>query len=444
LRREIMRHLAAMTAALLVACIFPASIYALVTTPTTLDEGAKQEALNYVLESQTFKFDGIGSSLNIVGVAQSKTNPATYLVCAEYNSLHGGYGDRTGQIATDAITPHKVQLTVVNGVVQGAIVDGSWDEVNQRPVSQEGKTTESIALKWLYACPTFSFDGIHDSVRIVDSWQAMTFAPPSFWGVTVEFDCAHPGYGDRSDMLLAQVITHHNIMIHVTEGKVTLAIIDDKWDELAQAVTPNNAVPPLEMVTPEMARDIALKQVLADLGMVTDLPTKWTMTQSMGGVLGHETIIYTSGDWKVTVDYAVVLRPDYSVTVEKSGDSPVTSSRTISGQGSPPDGDSDWPKPAPAYIMQGHEARDIAIKYLMGIHASLVYPDPDTWTSRSLVPEGIVGIDKVEYKTGDWTVVVSNPVVWKPTYTVEVTYSGAGPFTWSGAVSQAGEVTPSG
>lgn len=56
--------------------------------------------------------------------------------------------------------------------------------------------------------------------------------------MTVEFDCAHPGYGDRSDMMLAQVITHHSIMIHVTEGKVTLAVIDDKWDDLLRLRRP--------------------------------------------------------------------------------------------------------------------------------------------------------------------------------------------------------------
>ncbi len=438
-----MRHIAAVTAALLVACIFPASIYALVSPPATLDGGAKQTALNYLLESPTFKFDGVGSTLNVIGVAQSKTAPSSYLVYAEFNSLHGGYGDRTGQLVTDAITPHRIQLTVVNGTVQEAVVDGSWDEVAQRPVNQGGEAVEAIALEWLYACPTFVFDGIRDSVKIVDSWQAETFAYPSFWQVTAEFDSAHPGYGDRSDMMLAQVITHHSIIIHVTVGKVTLAVIDDGWDELAQTKTPNNDVPPLNVVTPEMARNMALKQMMADLGLVMDLPTEWAVEQSTGGVLGHETLIYTSGDWKVTVDYAVVLRPDYAVIVEKGGDSPASWSGTISGQGSVSDGDSGQPEPAPAYIMQGPEARDIAIKYLISIHQGLAYPDPDSWTSKSLVPEGIVGIDKIEYKALNWTIIVSNPVVWKPAYTVEVNYSGTGAFTWVGTITQGGEVTPS-
>lgn len=174
-----MRHLAAVTAALLVACIFPASIYALVTPPATLGGGAKQAALSYVLGSPTFKFDGVGSTLNVVGVVQSKTDPATYIVSAEYDSLHGGYGDRTGQMVTGVITPHRVQLTVVDGVVQEAVVDGSWDEVAQKPVSQCGEAAESVALEWLYASPTFAFDGIRDCVRVVESFQAMTFAAPA-------------------------------------------------------------------------------------------------------------------------------------------------------------------------------------------------------------------------------------------------------------------------
>ena len=93
---------------------------------------------------------------------------------------------------------------------------------------------EAIALNYLKNAPTFKFDGILASIKISESWQAQTFAYPGFWGVVIEFDCSHAGYGDRTGLTLAQVITHHSISIHVTEGQVSLAIMDNFWNEMTQ------------------------------------------------------------------------------------------------------------------------------------------------------------------------------------------------------------------
>ncbi|MCI0500859.1 MAG: hypothetical protein L0Y61_03840 [Epsilonproteobacteria bacterium] len=95
---------------------------------------------------------------------------------------------------------------------------------------------EAIALAYLKNAPTFKFDGILSSIKIVESFQAQTFAYPSFWGVTIEFDCSHAGYGDRSGQIVAQVIAHHSISMHVTEGRVSLAIMDNVWNEITQTM----------------------------------------------------------------------------------------------------------------------------------------------------------------------------------------------------------------
>jgi hypothetical protein len=47
-----------------------------------------------------------------------------------WKSLHGGYGDRTDQIVTEAITPHVI-VVIVEGQVISAIMDDRWDELNQ-------------------------------------------------------------------------------------------------------------------------------------------------------------------------------------------------------------------------------------------------------------------------------------------------------------------------
>jgi hypothetical protein len=90
------------------------------------------------------------------------------------------------------------------------------------------------ALSFIISSPTFSFDGVTSSVKILKVTQAMTFAPPAFKIVEAEFDCTYEGYGDRSGSYLTEVVTHHNAILHVTEGKVTIMTIDGVWDEVNQ------------------------------------------------------------------------------------------------------------------------------------------------------------------------------------------------------------------
>jgi hypothetical protein len=49
-----------------------------------------------------------------------------------FNSAHSGYGDRSGQILAQAITPHETVVMVEFGKVTSAIMDGVWDMINQR------------------------------------------------------------------------------------------------------------------------------------------------------------------------------------------------------------------------------------------------------------------------------------------------------------------------
>jgi len=88
-------------------------------------------------------------------------------------------------------------------------------------------------LDYLLNSPTFRFDGLSDSVKVVGVTKSMTYAQPSFWIVTVEFECSHGGYGDRSGQMVTQLIQHHTAVIHVSEGRVIMAVFDGVWDELA-------------------------------------------------------------------------------------------------------------------------------------------------------------------------------------------------------------------
>ena len=88
-----------------------------------------------------------------------------------------------------------------------------------------------IAKGFLLNGPTFRFDGISNSVKVIN----VTALPsPWTWEIKLSFSCAHSGYGDRTGQILLQVITPHVMRVVVQNGKVTLAVIDETWDELNQ------------------------------------------------------------------------------------------------------------------------------------------------------------------------------------------------------------------
>ncbi|MGI2335680.1 MAG: hypothetical protein ACRKGH_03425 [Dehalogenimonas sp.] len=88
-------------------------------------------ARGFVETSPTYGFDGMSDTLKIVG---SQQNGEAWAITFEFQSTHGGYGDRTGQMVTQAITPHTVKVTVEAGQVTAAVIDGVWDEMAQQTI----------------------------------------------------------------------------------------------------------------------------------------------------------------------------------------------------------------------------------------------------------------------------------------------------------------------
>jgi len=86
--------------------------------------------------------------------------------------------------------------------------------------------------------------------------------------------------------------------------------------------------------------------------------------------------------------------------------------------------------------------RDTAIRFVLVKHGELKgLAAPSSWEEKDLTPAGLVGAAKFQYTADGWTVNVSWPVVWRPTYTVEIDFAGDGGFQWEGTVDQAGAVT---
>jgi hypothetical protein len=58
-------------------------------------------------------------------------NEAGYLYTLTFESRHGGYGDRTDQIVTQAFMSHRMEIVVQGGEVISAVTDNIFDEINE-------------------------------------------------------------------------------------------------------------------------------------------------------------------------------------------------------------------------------------------------------------------------------------------------------------------------
>lgn len=109
-------------------------------------------------------------------------------------------------------------------------------------VAKSGETlfseddSQKIAADYLRTSPTFAFDGIDSSVKLLTTTRPLEKSDS--WQFEYQFQCQQAGYGDRLGQMLAQVITTHRAQVVVREGKITHAILDDRWDMLSQKLVP--------------------------------------------------------------------------------------------------------------------------------------------------------------------------------------------------------------
>jgi len=91
--------------------------------------------------------------------------------------------------------------------------------------------SQEIARQYVINEPTFAFDGIEDTLKLVET---INLKCPYCWEFVFEFDCAAAGYGNRTDLMVAQVITPHTARVAVQEGVVATAVMDGRWDMMEQ------------------------------------------------------------------------------------------------------------------------------------------------------------------------------------------------------------------
>ena len=89
-----------------------------------------------------------------------------------------------------------------------------------------------LAESFLRNSPTFRFDGLPESVELIDRAGGDCETCVAY---TFGFESSHPGYGDRTDLPLASVVTAHEVVISLEDGLVTVAQIDSIWDVITQS-----------------------------------------------------------------------------------------------------------------------------------------------------------------------------------------------------------------
>ncbi|MCH9042320.1 MAG: hypothetical protein IIB80_09235 [Thaumarchaeota archaeon] len=102
-------------------------------------------AQEFIKSSPTFLFDGIPDTLSLELVTIRESFPEQYVIEGDFDSLHGGYGDRTDVMVIQVITPHKINLVVISERVTSAIMDEKWDELNQLPWTPTKGPNETVS-----------------------------------------------------------------------------------------------------------------------------------------------------------------------------------------------------------------------------------------------------------------------------------------------------------
>ncbi len=88
----------------------------------------------FVLSSPTFAFDGMEDTLEFGSITILESFPEQYVLDVNFTSSHGGFGDRTDQIVTQVLSPHTMKIIISEGNVISAIIDNTWDDLNNQYV----------------------------------------------------------------------------------------------------------------------------------------------------------------------------------------------------------------------------------------------------------------------------------------------------------------------
>lgn len=94
------------------------------------ENDAEALAEEWIMNARTYNFDG--SNLTLKDHQYKEEEPELHILTYTFVSNHGGYGNRSDQMATQVITNHTVEVRLYNEIIESATIDGLWDEMNQK------------------------------------------------------------------------------------------------------------------------------------------------------------------------------------------------------------------------------------------------------------------------------------------------------------------------
>ncbi len=117
-----------------------------------------------------------------------------------------------------------IALIAIIAIVLAVMVFGEREEERVEYTMDDAR---SIAENWMENhSPTYTFDG--SGLELVDEREI----DESTFEFTFDFESSAAGFGDRTDEMVAQVITPHTTVVVVEEGEVVSAITDGVYSEL--------------------------------------------------------------------------------------------------------------------------------------------------------------------------------------------------------------------
>jgi hypothetical protein len=155
-----------------------------VITPTTPSDQERYDALGiaqkFVVTSPTFAFDGDVNSLKTEYVGSTKSIPAEHIFKATFESSHGGFGNREGQMLIQVMTSHTMEILVSKGNVISAITDKSWDEQKELFIQRETEldiSDQVFEYDYVSLMDAFEKNGIN--VNVVETLDDSSFFVPT-------------------------------------------------------------------------------------------------------------------------------------------------------------------------------------------------------------------------------------------------------------------------
>lgn len=100
---------------------------------STSTEEARAIAEEWIINAPTYAYDG--SNLTLTDHVILNSFPEQHEITYEFMSSQAGYGDQSGEVPAQEITQHTIVVRVAGGEVTSAIIDGVWDEMYQRMLS---------------------------------------------------------------------------------------------------------------------------------------------------------------------------------------------------------------------------------------------------------------------------------------------------------------------